>query len=123
MPFQFDFRDGLVRIKLYGAISLEDLRQLTDQSNRFDATAGQVHDRIVDVSETGSFSLNMSLIRDLATDQKGVKFRNPFKAAIVAPTLEQYGLSRMYQICNQNPAVTIMVFKDTDSAHQWLGRR
>jgi hypothetical protein len=123
MPFEIELRSGLVHIKLHGPISADDLHQLAVQNRDLDATLEVTPDRVVDVSESASFSLHLGLLRTAAANQQERKLKNPFKAAIIAPTLEQYGLSRMYQMCNQHPEIKIMVFKEAASAYEWLEQR
>ncbi|MBN2003944.1 MAG: hypothetical protein JXA21_11370 [Anaerolineae bacterium] len=45
----------------------------------------------------------------------------PWRMAIVAPSSHVYGISRVYQILREGSMEEVGVFRDAESAREWLG--
>jgi len=122
MAFHFQLQDGLLDMAISGKITLQDLRQvmvtLTDVESRLPITP----DRILDISKADFSTLPSADLAATAEVRRVTKLKNPVKSAIIAAQPEQFGLARMFMGRNQNPDITLMIFKDAPSAYQWLGR-
>lgn len=46
--------------------------------------------------------------------------KNRVKSAIVAQRPVDYGMARMFEMLIQNPQIEVRVFRDGESARQWL---
>jgi hypothetical protein len=115
-------REGLMEARLHGDVTAEDFWQLDQFAREADSRLEASPDRILDISDGNWAQIQSELVRVIAVIREKEPLKNKVKAAIVAPKLEQYGIARMFQTLNQNPALEINIFKDAPSAYGWLGR-
>jgi hypothetical protein len=121
MPVKYQIRDGLFEMAIHGKVTTQDMRQtlaaVTDIESRLPVTP----DRIMDLSEADFSGLSSADVVAVAESRRVAPLKNKIKSAIIATQPEQFGLGRLFMGRNQNPEITIMIFKDTASAYQWLG--
>jgi hypothetical protein len=122
MAIHFQLRDGLVELTFQGKIIAADFQQVLEKLQELEARMEVTPDRITDMSEGDLSALDSRVVTGIAAKRQQAKLKNNVKSAILAPGLEQFGLARMFQTCNQNPAIAIRIFKDSASAYHWLGR-
>jgi NAD(P)H-flavin reductase len=123
MPLIFNLREGLMETKLHGAVTAEDLLRLDQLAREADSRLEASPNRILDISDATWGLVNSELVRSMAAIREREPMKNHVKAAIVAPKPEQYGIARMFQALDENPALEIQIFKDAPSAYEWLGRK
>ena len=123
MPLHFQMREGLMEARFDGAITAKDFWRLDQLSREADAQLPASPDRILDISDATFELVEAELVRGIAVVREKEPLKNNVKAAFVAPKPEQFGMARMYQALNQNPALDIRIFKDAPSAYEWLGRK
>jgi len=97
---------------------LQALRVVEELESRLPVTP----DRITDITDGDFSELHSQQLVAVAERRKNAPLKNKIKSAIVAPKPDQYGLARMFAGFNQNSDITIMIFKDSTSAYEWLGR-
>jgi len=122
MAIQFQIRDGLAEVSFHGDVTTTDLRQLLETYKDLESRLETTPDRVADLSAAQTLNFETSHLREFALVREAARLKNRVKSAIIAPSLEQFGLARMFQAYNQNPAIEIMIFKDAPSAYAWLGR-
>ena len=105
----------------YGTTSVEEIMEVS-QNLRSDPNYSPTYDAILDNSHFEQ-AYTSEEIRKLA-DQRDRSYILPIRLAIIATKDVVFGMSRMYEIMTdgENP-VTIGVFRDTDSALQWLNKK
>jgi len=122
MPLIFQMREGLMLARFYGAVTAEDFWRLDQLAREADSRLEANPDRILDISDADWGLVESELVRNMAAIREKEPMKNHVKAAIVAPKPEQYGIARMFQALNQNPAVEVQIFTDAPGAYEWLGR-
>jgi len=122
MAIKCQLCDGLLHTTLQGRITTEDFRQALEINRDIETRLEITPDRITDLSAADASGLNTSQVMDIAIARRQARLKNKVKSAFVAPKPEQFGLARVFQTYNDNPAIEIMVFKDAASAYKWLGR-
>ena len=122
MPLIFQMREGLMLARFYGALTAEDFWRLDQLAREADSRLEANPDRILDISDADWGLVESELVRNMAAIREKEPMKNHVKAAIVAPKPEQYGIARMFQALNQNPAVEVQIFTDAPGAYEWLGR-
>jgi hypothetical protein len=95
------------------------LETARDLESRLEVRLGH----LTDLSDASLVDLSTSDLVALAEGRKGARFKNKIKSAIIAPRPLEYGLARMFMTFNQNPAIEIMLFRDSAGAQAWLGLR
>ena len=122
MPLIFQMREGLMLARFYGAVTAEDFWRLDQLAREADSRLEANPDRILDITDADWGLVESELVRNMAAIREKEPMKNHVKAAIVAPKPEQYGIARMFQALNQNPAVEVQIFTDAPGAYEWLGR-
>jgi hypothetical protein len=121
MPINVQMRSGVIEATFYGKVSGEDLQHLLEVLNDLESRLEITPDRISDLSDTCVDELRSIDLVAFAESRGLAKLKNNVKSAIIAPGSTQYGLARMFLANNENPAIKIMIFKDSESAYQWIG--
>ena len=122
MAFNVQICDGLIELDFHGKVRIDDLQQALQAVEDLESRLGVTPDRITDMSGADTSELRSGDLVALAEKRRKAKLKNKIKSAIVAPSPEHYGLARMFMGFNQNPDISIMIFRDSASAYQWLGR-
>ncbi len=112
-----------MELALVGKVTGDDLRELLAVVTNAEAELPVTPDRIMDMSDADTSALVADTLVAVAEVRRFTVLRNKIKSAVIAPRSEQYGLARMFAGYNQNPDITIMLFRDAASAWQWLGRQ
>jgi hypothetical protein len=121
MPYEMRLQDGLVQVTFYGRFSSEDLMACGQDFFKLEADLEITPNRITDISAADPAGLDSVVLKQFAQARALTALKNRIKSAIVAGDALQYGLARMFQAMNENPQIQIVIFRDRESALQWLG--
>lgn len=123
ISFEIDREKRLVSARATGVLTHDDLIGYQDDAWSSDEVMG--FDEIVDMSSVEQIAFESSRrVSELASlaAQKDLK-GDPSRLAIVAPSLEAYGLARMYQTYRETAprsTRTVRVFRSLTEAQEWL---
>ncbi len=120
MPYRIEIVEGFLKIRFWGRISVEELQAYLAELSEVESKMNPVLNRLTDVSETTEIDLHFEVMDQLANLRIAVTFKNHFKSAFVAPTPLQFGLCRMFQSLNHNPNIHIQIFRNLESAIEWI---
>jgi hypothetical protein len=120
MKCDITLEDGVLLIRLSGAIQNDDLLELLRLVQEAESRTPATPPRLTDLSGLTELRLTFAGMNDVVRLRKGVTFPNSFKSAIVAPELAQFGFARMFQTLNDHRQIEIKVFRDLPSARDWL---
>jgi len=123
MPFNFQIRDGLIEMTYQGKFTGADVQQLLLKVEDAELRLAVTPDRITNMSDADTSGLPSSILVSVAEARQRAKLKNKIKSAIIATRPEHYGLARLFMRHNQNPDISIEIFKDSASAYNWLGRK
>jgi hypothetical protein len=74
----------------------------------------------VDLRGISESDISFHTLRGIISVVRDYRLPNEVRIAIIAPTTLQYGYARMFQMLLNLQQVEIAVFKEEDSALQWL---
>lgn len=121
MAFKYQLCDGYIKLTLIGTVTFDDLKQVLKRLAEDELQLPVTPHRITDLSDANFSDISSEHLVAVAEIRRNAKLKNKVKSALIATRPEQYGLARMFMGHNQNPDITIMVFKDSDSAYNWIG--
>jgi hypothetical protein len=121
MPIHIQMRDGVLEGFFRGKVTGKDLDYVLEKLQDLESRLEVTPDRISDLSDAVFSELRSSDLVAFAEKRGKAKLKNKVKSAIIAPKSIPYGLARMFLAHNENPAIEIMIFRDSASAYQWLG--
>lgn len=120
MPFRMEHRDGIVWLTLTGAITANDLREVSVAAAEIEAAMPRTPPRLTDLSLVDSIDLAFTDVLALANVRRSKSFPNSFKSAIVIGNDVQKGYARMFQTLNDHPMIQIELFTNREEAERWL---
>lgn len=120
MPYQLTPGPDFLRVAFFGQVTRPEFGDALRELVALEAAAGRVPDRLTDLGGVESSELNADDIRNLARRRRETPYANSFRSAIYAPKPAQFGYSRMFQVLNHHPNVTLQVFTDEAAAIAWL---
>lgn len=120
MPCEVKWDGRLLRVTLSGRVTEEDLERLLAMVEQAEAEMPVIPNRLIVFCGNTEVAISHQGLQDIAQHRREAKFPNAFKTAIVAGTTLQLGYARMFQILNDNPAITLRIFSDEPTALQWL---
>jgi len=121
MAYTFQICDGVIEMSLQGKINWQDFRELLQKTEEVEARLPVTPNRITDMRDADVSELLSSDVAALAHIRRTAKLKNKIKSAIIATKPEHHGLARVFMGINQNPDISIMLFKDPATARAWLG--
>ena len=110
----------LIRFTLGGVVTEGDLVTLAATADDIERGRNPVPHRITDMTGVTELRIGYPNVKALADRRRSMEFPNPFKSAIVVRTPAQMGIARMFRTLNDNPQITIEVFRDEATALEWL---
>jgi len=110
----------IIRVTLSGALTGEDLAQISSAADDIERDRDPVPPRLIDMTGVTEFQVGYPDVRGLADHRRVIAFPNDFKSALVVHTPVQRGMARMFQTLNDNPRITIQIFDDEAAALTWL---
>lgn len=108
-------------IVMIGTVTSDDLQQLLESLSEDELRLSVTPNRITDLLGASFSDLSSDKLVVAAEIRRDAKLKNKVKSAFIATRPEQYGLARIFMGYNQNPDVSIMIFKDSVSAYNWIG--
>ena len=121
MAYNYQNCDGLIKMAFVGKVTADDLQQLLKKVTEDELRLAVTPNRIMDLSEADFSDLSSDKLVAVAKIRRVTKLKNKIKSAIIATNPEHYGLARIFTGHNQNPEISIMIFKDSASAYEWIG--
>jgi len=79
-----------------------------------------VRSRISDLRPAVRLDIDFNGVAALAAERVRRSFPNSFKSAIIAPDPARFGFARMFQTLNDNPQITLAIFRDEPEALAWI---
>jgi hypothetical protein len=122
MPINVQMHNGLLELIFHGDITADDFQAPVEFFQELEARLEVTPDRVADLSAANLMPLSADFVKNFAASRTNVPLKNKVKSAIIAPKPDQFGLARMFQAFNENPAIEIKLFQDAPSAYAWLGR-
>ena len=119
MPLELIVEPGLIRVTLYGVLSVQDLREVAAAAMELERTP-PIPPRITDMTGVTDLQIAYPDVHRLAEQRRGLRFPNDFRSAIVVSGPAQLGMARMFQTLNDNPQITIEIFTDAAQALTWV---
>jgi hypothetical protein len=123
MPYRLTISDQRVQVDFSGVFSREDLLALARDTAELEATPHGALNRLADLSGVTSASISYVDMHSLVQSRKESPPRSPVRTAIVAPSDVTYGFARMFQTLNDQPNLTIEIFRTLEDAETWLRGR
>jgi hypothetical protein len=120
MPFDLTVVDGIICLTFNGALSSDDLWRVSDLYAKIEAESKVSPDRMADISLVDKVELDFGAVEAVAAVRRGTMLKNRVKSAILAPKPVLYGFARMFQTLNDNPQITLELFRDKESCWAWL---
>ena len=120
MPHKIETKEGIIHVVFSGRITTEEVLLLGRELAELEASLDTALGRLTDWSAAESTDLHFRDIEGFARVRRQTKLKNAIRSALVAPTDVHFGLSRIFQALNDNPQITIAVFRDRPSATEWL---
>ena len=120
MPFDVKIVSGIICLTFNGSLNSDDLWRVTDLYSKIEATAEVTPDRMADISLVDKVELDFGAVEAVAALRRSAPLRNTVKSAILAPKPVLYGFARMFQTLNDNPLITLELFRDRESCWAWL---
>jgi hypothetical protein len=119
-PVTVELSGGLLEFTITGEIGAVELARYFDVVRGIEAREPVAPNRIADLTGVTSVGITFSEFHELADKRRGETLKNPIKTAIVAGNDLQFGVMRTFQTLNDNPQITIRVFRDRAQALAWL---
>ena len=123
MPFTYriDSVQKTVFVWLHGRVTGHDVRGYRTALMADPEWKPGFH-RLVDLSEITKLETPTADVRQVAQEGKALADRfGEGKVAILAPRDFLYAMARMFQVFEENPDTSLEVFRDRQSAFEWLG--
>lgn len=120
MAYTCELREGVLRIVFSGCVNMDEVYRMLDEIEKVEANLDRSPDRIADLSLVDEMDLNFAGVERVAARRRLMQFKNPVRAAIVAPRPLQYGFARMYQTLSENKAVELQIFERLSEAEHWI---
>ena len=120
MPFNYviDVVQELVRVKLEGIVTFEELATLQKQF-RADSAFLPTHKLLCDAREVSDLIANSTDVRSLSTNHPAAPGAR--MAVVAAPGSIAFGMARMFEMMSAGRGIQTHVFTDMDEAATWLG--
>jgi hypothetical protein len=120
MPFSLTVESGLLRVVLFGNLTMAELLRLADTVVESERTRGMTPNQLTDVSQVSGRDLGYFEVLTLADRRRVRTLANPIKSAIVAPKPVDVGFARMFQTLNDHPQIETAIFPTLGEAEAWL---
>lgn len=120
MAFDVKIVDGIICLTFNGSLNSDDLWRVTDLYGKIESQAEVTPDRMADISLVDKVELDFGAVEAVAAIRQVAPLKNKVKSAIIAPKPVLYGFARMFQTLNDNPKITLELFRDKESCWAWL---
>jgi hypothetical protein len=120
MPFSLTVEPGLLRVVLFGNLTMAELLRLADAVVESERILGMTPNQLTDVSQVSGRDLGYFEVLTLADRRRVRTLANSIKSAIVAPKPVDVGFARMFQTLNDHPQIETAIFPTLEEAEGWL---
>jgi hypothetical protein len=120
MPLAIKYSEKLIEIRMHGRLTVEELFTASKEIAQAEAGMPVALHRLTDASEVTATTITFADVEAFAAKRRAAPMKNPVRSAIVAGNDLQFGLARMFQALNDNPRISIKVFRDMAGARAWL---
>lgn len=120
MPITNHYSGEFIETRMAGVIVAADLPGHAQDLARIEAGLPASPHRIADLTAVTGGDVSFDQVNGFAALRRTARLRNPVKSAIVVRTPVQFGVARTFQTLNDNPDITIRVFRDDAEARAWL---
>ena len=114
----WDPESGIVTLKVEGTIVLSQAIEVTEEMYR--DPRFQEPTRVLWDLRGGSFDWETSELLEFASFVERSRAVGRGRAAVLAPSDLEFGLSRIYQAYSEDSPVEVRVWRDYDEAWSWL---
>jgi hypothetical protein len=112
--------DGILFVTFPETLSDNDFRLINEEIEIIEEEYSVVPNFIVSLNNVKTFNGNYYSVQKLAKQRTEKIFPNNIIEAILVTNDFQMGFARMYQTVNDNPQLTIKIFKDEAKAIEWI---
>ena len=120
MICQYEYKDGILFVIFPETLSDNDFRIINEEIESVEEEYPVVPNFIVNLNNVKKFNGNYSSVQELAKQRAEKTFPNSILEAILVSNDFQMGFARMYQTVNDNPQLTIKIFRDEAKAIEWI---
>jgi hypothetical protein len=114
------FDGPILVISLHGTVTETDLDAVADAVLGIEHGGTIAPPRLTDLRGITEAAFGYQEMARLADRVKERPLELPVRSAILVSQPVQLGFARMFQILNTHPQVTLRIFEDEASAHEWL---
>ena len=120
MICKYENKDGILFVTLPETLSDNDFRLINQEIEIIEAEYSIIPNFIVNLKNVKTFNGDYTSVQKLAKQRTERTFPNNILEAILVANDFQMGFARMYQTVNDNPQLTIKIFKDEAKAIEWI---
>jgi len=121
MSYALRMEAGTLLVEFTGTFTNQDLARGAIDVAELEESSATVPHRIADFRPVDRLEIDFDGVLALVETRRRMRFKNPFKTAIIAPDVAHYGFARMYQTLNDHPQIVIAIFGEEAEAVKWLG--
>ena len=119
MPFEVSRQEGRLLIRLFGAISGDDLLDVARAIQELEDGNPPLH-RVTDLTGLEELNLGFQDVEAVAQVRRRLVFAATIRSAIIANQPLHIGYARMFQTLNDNPGIEVRIVSSMEEALQWL---
>jgi hypothetical protein len=120
MICQYEYKDGILFVTFPEIVSDNDFHLVSMEFEIIEKEYSVVPNFIVSLKNVNTFNGDYHSVQNLAKQRAQKSFPNNILEAILVTNDFQMGFARMYQTVNDNPHLTIKIFKDEPKAIEWI---
>jgi hypothetical protein len=120
MICQYENKDGILFVTFPETLSDNDFSLMNEEIGAIEKEYSVVPNFIVNLTNVRKFNGDYLSVQKLAKHRAETIFSKNILEAILVNNDFQMGYARMYQTVNDNPRLTIKIFKDEAEAIQWI---
>ena len=120
MICQYEYKEDIVFVTFPETLSDNDFRLMNEEIESVEDEYSKVPNFIVSLTNVKKFNGNFYSVQELAKQRAAKTFPNNILEAILVNNDFQMGFARMYQTVNDNPQLTIKIFRDEAKAIEWI---
>jgi hypothetical protein len=123
MPQEVKMVGDILRYTLTGLVTTKELQDMSAAGHAIERQFAVYPNRIADVSRLINIEAGYVSMIGLVDRRKKERFPNNFSTAVIAVSLVQFGLARMFKTLNDHPQIEIQIFDNEIDATSWLSEK